>query len=200
MISRPMCSYRAQSISRCRRPSRAYGATPPPEEAPNRRFSRPGRASRCRSSSRSGTRSGSTPAQAHTSAVRRTEQRRAAVWALYQSDLLGRPLEETYPGDVHSFTRALAGLVREHQPELDQLIRRHAQGWSLERIAPLERSILRVGLAELLYPDTLPGEQSIPPEGAINEAVETAKQFCGTDAPGFVNGILATVLRARAER
>jgi transcription antitermination protein NusB len=122
------------------------------------------------------------------------------VWALYQSDLLGRPLEETYSGDVHSFTRALAGLVREHQPELDQLIRRHAQGWSLERIAPLERSILRVGLAELLYPDALPGEQAIPPEGAINEAVETAKQFCGADAPGFVNGILATVLRARAER
>ena len=122
------------------------------------------------------------------------------MWALYQSDLLGRPLEETYPGDVHSFTRALAGLVLEHQPELDQLIRRHAQGWSLERIAPLERSILRVGLAELLYPDALPGEQAIPPEGAINEAVETAKQFCGADAPGFVNGILATVLRARAGR
>ena len=83
--------------------------------------------------------------------MRRTEQRRAAVWALYQSDLLARPLEETFPGDVHGFTRELAQLVRDHQPELDELIRRHATGWSLERIAPLERSILRVGLAELLY-------------------------------------------------
>ena len=127
--------------------------------------------------------------------MRRTEQRRAAVWALYQSDLLARPLEETFPGDVHGFTRELAQFVRDHQPELDELIRRHATGWSLERIAPLERSILRVGLAELLFADELPGERSIPPEGAIDEAVETAKQFCGSDAPGFINGILGAVLR-----
>jgi N utilization substance protein B len=129
--------------------------------------------------------------------VLRTEQRRAAVWALYQSDLLSRPLEETFPRDAHGFTRALAQLVRERQPELDELIRDHATGWSLERIAPLERSILRVGLAELLYPEAVPGEQAIPPEGAIDEAVETAKRFCGAEAPGFVNGILAAVLRER---
>ena len=129
--------------------------------------------------------------------MRRTEQRRAAVWALYQSDLLGRPLEETFPGDAHAFTRALAVLVREHQPELDELIREYAKGWSLERIAPLERSILRVGLAEMLHPDEVPGEHAIPPEGAIDEAVETAKRFCGAEAPAFVNGILAAVLRGR---
>jgi transcription antitermination protein NusB len=129
--------------------------------------------------------------------VRRTEQRRAAVWALYQSDLLGRPLEETFPRDAHSFTRALAELVRERQPELDDLISRYATGWSLERIAPLERSILRVGLVELLHPDEVPGEHAIPAEGAIDEAVETAKRFCGAEAPAFVNGILAAVLRDR---
>jgi transcription antitermination protein NusB len=131
--------------------------------------------------------------------ARRTEQRRAAVWALYQSDLLGRPLEETFPRDVHAFTRALAELVHDRQVELDELISKHASGWSLERIAPLERSILRVGLAEMLFADELPGDQAIPAEGAIDEAVETAKRFCGVDAPGFVNGILGTVLRERAE-
>ncbi len=129
--------------------------------------------------------------------MRRTEQRRAAVWALYQSDLLGRPLEETFPRDAHAFTRDLAQLVRRRQPELDELISRHAAGWTLERIAPLERSILRVGLAEMLHSDEVPGEQAIPPEGAIDEAVETAKRFCGADAPGFVNGILGAVLRER---
>jgi len=128
-------------------------------------------------------------------AVRRTEQRRAAIWALYQSDLLGRPLEDTFPRDVPAFSRALAQLVRVHQSELDGLIRSHASGWSLERIAPLERSILRVGLAELLHADELPGDHAIPPEGAINEAVETAKRFCGAEAPAFVNGILGAVLR-----
>jgi transcription antitermination protein NusB len=131
--------------------------------------------------------------------VRRTDQRRAAVWALYQSELLGRPLEETFPRDVHTFTRELAQRVREHQPELDKLISGHARGWALDRIAPLERSILRVGLLEVLHPDELPGEHAIPAEGAIDEAVETAKRFCGADAPGFVNGILGAVLRERVE-
>ncbi len=129
--------------------------------------------------------------------ARRTDQRRAAVWALYQSDLLERPIGETLPRDVHGFTFALAEQVREHQPELDELIRRYAADWSLERIAPLERSILRVGLLELLYPTVLPGEQPIPPEGAINEAIETAKRFCGSGAPAFINGILGAVLRER---
>ena len=129
--------------------------------------------------------------------MRRTEQRRAAIWALYQSDLLAKPVAETYPTDTHPFTRALAELVGEHRSELDELIREYASGWSLERIAPLERSILRVGLTELLYGDELPGESAIPPEGAIDEAVETAKRFCGAEAPSFVNGILGAVLRAR---
>ena len=134
-----------------------------------------------------------TRARASTCRVRRTEERRAAIWALYQSDLLARPLQETFPRDAHAFTMALAGLVRDHQPELDELISRHARGWTLERIAPLERSILRVGLAEMLHAAELPGEREIPPEGAIDEAVETAKRFCGVDAPGFVNGILGAV-------
>jgi N utilization substance protein B len=129
--------------------------------------------------------------------VRRSDQRRQAVWALYQSDLLDRPLEETFPRDVHAFTRALAEAVRRHQPELDEVISRHAEGWSLGRIAPLERSILRVALLEMTHPEELPGEQPIPPEGAIDEAVETAKRFCGAEAPRFVNGILAAVLRER---
>jgi len=124
----------------------------------------------------------------------RTDQRRAAVWALYQSDLLDRPLNDVFPRDAHAFTRALAQAVRDHQPELDGLISAHSSGWTLDRIAPLERSILRVALAEILYPAEVPGEQPIPPEGAIDEAVETAKRFCGADAPGFVNGVLGAVL------
>ncbi|MGC9220588.1 MAG: transcription antitermination protein NusB [Solirubrobacteraceae bacterium] len=129
--------------------------------------------------------------------ARRTHQRRAAIWALYQSDLLGRPLDACFARDTHNFTYALATEVIEHQQELDTLISRYSSGWSLERIAPLERSILRVGLLELTRPELLPGERVISPEGAINEAVETAKEFCGSEAPGFVNGILAAVLRER---
>jgi len=54
---------------------------------------------------------------------------------------------------------------------------------------------MRIALLEMLHPDVAPGETPIPPEGAIDEAVETAKEFCGADAPGFVNGILGAVLR-----
>ena len=129
--------------------------------------------------------------------ARRTEQRRAAIWALYQSDLLDRPLDETFPRDLHDFTRVLAAEVKGHQPELDALITQYASGWTLGRIAPLERSILRVGLVEILHGDELGGEHVIPAEGAIDEAVETAKRFCGAEAPGFVNGILGAVLRDR---
>jgi transcription antitermination protein NusB len=124
----------------------------------------------------------------------RTDQRRAAVWALYQSDLLDRPLDEMFPRDAHAFTRELAQLARDHQPELDELISAHASGWTIDRIAPLERSILRVALAEILYASEVPGEQPIPPEGAIDQAVETAKRFCGADTPGFVNGVLGGAL------
>lgn len=127
----------------------------------------------------------------------RTEQRRAAIWALYQSDLLGRGLEDTFGSDARVFTKALAQAVRSHQDELDATIERLASGWSLARIAPLERAILRVALLEMTYPELLPGEHAIAPEGAIDEAVETAKEYCGAEAPGFVNGVLGAALRER---
>jgi N utilization substance protein B len=128
--------------------------------------------------------------------MRRTDQRRAAVFALYQHDLTGRPLQETLPRDAHAFTRALAEATLARRDELDAHIARHAKGWALDRIAPLERSILRVALLEMLHATDVPGDAAIPAEGAIDEAVETAKKFCGGEAPGFVNGILGAVLDA----
>jgi N utilization substance protein B len=127
--------------------------------------------------------------------MRRTDQRREAVFALYQHDLTGQPVDEALKRDARPFTRALAQGVADHGEELDALIERHAEGWTLERIAPLERAILRVALLELLHAGELPGDEPVPPEGAIDEAVETAKAYCGTQAPGFVNGILGAVLR-----
>jgi transcription antitermination protein NusB len=130
--------------------------------------------------------------------VRRSQQRRAAVFALYQHDLTGRPLDELFEPGAPAFTRALAHATADHAEELDVLIERHARNWTVDRIAPLERAILRVALLEMQHPDLVEGERPIPPEGAIDEAVETAKAFCGAEAPGFVNGILGAVLRAGA--
>jgi N utilization substance protein B len=126
---------------------------------------------------------------------RRTDQRRDAVFALYQHDLTGRELDDLFERGASTFTRGLAYAVEDRAPELDGLIERHAKGWSVDRIAPLEKAIMRVALLEMIHPDAAPADQPIPPEGAIDEAVEIAKTFCGAEAPGFVNGILAAVLR-----
>jgi N utilization substance protein B len=127
--------------------------------------------------------------------MRRTEQRRAAVFALYQHDLTGRSLSETLGGDATPLTRSLAHAAADRAGELDEILERHAHGWSVSRIAPLERSILRIALVEMLHGDAVEARQPIPPEGAIDEAVQSAKEFCGAQAPGFVNGILDAVLR-----
>ncbi len=115
--------------------------------------------------------------------------------ALYQHDLTGKPLADALGPNASLFARALAHAAADRATELDEVIDRHAHGWSVQRIQPLERSIMRVALIEILHPDAAPADTPIPPEGAIEEAVESAKTFCGSDAPGFVNGVLAAVLR-----
>jgi len=127
--------------------------------------------------------------------MRRSDQRRAAVIAVYQHDLTTQPLVETLGPNASLFARALAHAAVDRSEELDAIIDRHSHGWSVERIQPLERSIMRVALIEMLHPDAVPADQPIPPEGAIEEAVESAKTFCASDAPGFVNGVLGAVLR-----
>jgi transcription antitermination protein NusB len=131
--------------------------------------------------------------------MRRSEQRRAAVFALYQHDLTGRPLAETLGPGASLFSHALAHAAVDRAQELDEIINRHSQGWPVQRIQPLERNIMRAALIEMLHPDAVPAEDPIPPEGAIEEAVESAKTFCGSDAPAFVNGVLGAVLRELRE-
>jgi transcription antitermination protein NusB len=126
---------------------------------------------------------------------RRSDQRRDAVFALYQADVTGRELEEVFEPNASLFTRALAHAAEDRGEELDALVARHAKGWTIDRIAPLERAIMRVALLEMCHPDAAPADTPIPPEGAIDEAVELAKTYSGADAPGFVNGILAAVHR-----
>jgi len=122
--------------------------------------------------------------------MRRSDQRRDAVFACYQRDVTGRPLGELL-AEARPFTRELAEAVESHREELDATIARHARGWELERIAPLERNVMRVALYEIEHSD------DVPHEVAIDEAVEIAKEYCGVDAPGFVNGVLGAAVRER---
>jgi N utilization substance protein B len=122
--------------------------------------------------------------------VRRSDQRREAAFALYQREVTGRPLEELLDG-AKPFTRELALGVDRHRDELDAEIGRLARGWSLDRIAPLELSIMRVALYEMRHRD------DVPAEVAVDEAVSLASRYCGAEAPGFVNGILGSALREK---
>jgi N utilization substance protein B len=124
--------------------------------------------------------------------MRRSDQRRDAVFACYQRDVTGRPLEELLAG-ARPFTRELAEAVESHREALDAAIAGHARGWELGRIAPLELNVMRVALYEIEH------SEDVPDEVAIDEAVEIAKEYCGADAPGFVNGILGAIVRERQE-
>ena len=120
--------------------------------------------------------------------MRRSDQRRDAVFALYQRRVTGRPLDELL-ADAKPFTRELVEGVEVNAPALDEEIGKLSRGWTLDRIAPLELSIMRVALFEMLHRD------EIPVEVAIDEAVNLAQEFCGADAPDFVNGILGAAAR-----
>ena len=123
--------------------------------------------------------------------MRRSDQRRAAVFALYQAEVTGRPADG-HIQEAAPFAHELVAGVEENRDELDSEIARLAKGWELDRIAALEKSILRVALYELRH------RGDIPDEVTIDEAVTLAKRYCGADAPGFVNGILGTAARAEA--
>jgi N utilization substance protein B len=121
--------------------------------------------------------------------MRRSDQRRDAVFASYQRDVTGRPLEDLI-ADARPLTRELAEGVDLHREELDETIAAYAKGWTVDRIAPLDLNVMRVALYEI-------EEGQVPYEVAIDEAVEIAKEYCGADAPKFINGILGAIVRKR---
>lgn len=108
--------------------------------------------------------------------------------------ILERNLEEFAPGiDEPEFAWKILKGVIDHLAEIDQIITKAAPEWPLEKIAMIDRNILRVGLYELLHAD--PGE--VPPKVAINEAIEMAKSYGGPNAGRFINGVLGTVFREK---
>ncbi len=92
--------------------------------------------------------------------------------------------DRVVPQEVQQFTESLVRGTLEHVGEIDRLITANATHWSLARIAPVERNILRLATFELLYRD------DIPERVAINEAIELAKLYGSEESGAFVNGIL----------
>lgn len=107
-----------------------------------------------------------------------------------------RDASEFAPGtEGNSFMKNLLEGVIEKQKDLDNIITKAAPEWPIEKIAVLDRNILRIGLYELLFAD----REQVPPKVAINEAIELAKKFGGETSGKFVNGVLGAVYKEMGE-
>jgi len=125
---------------------------------------------------------------------KRTFSREIALKILYASDISKEPVPEcsrkfwehndVKDETVRDFADFLTSGVSSNREEIDKRIVKYAENWTLERMATIDRNILRIASFELLYaPD-------IPPKVAINEAIDMAKKYGDKDSGKFVNGIL----------
>jgi N utilization substance protein B len=128
----------------------------------------------------------------------RRQARRQALDILYQADVTGADphlvLEDWERAGklVDPFARELVDGVAAHRSEIDANLERLAEEWAVDRMASLDRTILRIACFELLHrPDT-------PTGAVIDEAVQAAKELSTEDSSRFVNGILGRLVRERA--
>jgi N utilization substance protein B len=128
----------------------------------------------------------------------RSKARKKALDILYETDLRGTDAVETVAErvtradpPVPEYAVALVEGVAANRPRIDEIIASYAEGWTLDRMPPVDRNVLRIGVYELLWRD------DIPDAVAIDEAIELAKALSTQDSPRFVNGVLARILRSR---
>jgi transcription antitermination protein NusB len=133
----------------------------------------------------------------------RRKSREFAMQMLYQWELGGNTpeqigatffREQKADSEVELFARTLFFGAVDDIKRLDQLIAQHATNWRLERMAAVDRSILRLAAYELLH------DPATPPEAVINEALEIARRFSGEGSVEFVNGVLDSVLKTLPAR
>jgi transcription antitermination protein NusB len=123
----------------------------------------------------------------------RRDARRAAIDILYQADITETDPRLVLAGwrdagrAISTFTTELVEGVEHHLPEIDLLPEEHTEGWTVARMAALDRTILRVAVHELRR------RADVPPSVAISEAVEAATDLSSESAPRFVNGILGKI-------
>jgi transcription antitermination protein NusB len=120
----------------------------------------------------------------------RRRARKQAFLVLYQSDVNETPIEvtferwRTYRGDLEDYAVRLALGVEREKGDLDALLSEVSVGWPVHRMSAVDRTVLRLGLYEMLF------MEDVPPDVAVNEAVELARGFSGEESPAFVGGVL----------
>ena len=133
--------------------------------------------------------------------ITRRKSREAAVILLYQSDLLGKDSEEILKNEVDfgkkidEFALGLVTGVNKNRKAIDKEIVSVVENWTIERIAIIDRNILRVAIYEMLF------EKDIPLKVSVDEAIEIAKSLGQKDdTPKFINGILGKILTNIGEK
>ncbi|MFC2079782.1 transcription antitermination factor NusB [Candidatus Bipolaricaulota bacterium] len=129
--------------------------------------------------------------------MQRREARELLLSALYRCEFLPATLEDVFedtdPADQRGYIETVYNGIRDRQPEIDRMLGEKTVGWKFERLALLDRNILRIGVYELLYFD------DVPPEVALDQAVELAKKFGTEQARNFINGILDRIWKEHLE-
>ena len=87
------------------------------------------------------------------------------------------------------YIRQVLGVMDEHREDIDGALRRALDNWRLDRLSSMDRAVLRIGAAEMLYVD------DVPPKVAIQEAIHLAEAYGGSESPGFVNGVLDALFK-----
>ena len=127
---------------------------------------------------------------------RRTQARECALKILYQIEIARQPPAEAAANfwennptetPVMLFGSELVMGTMQYREAIDELLAKYADNWSVQRMAVIDRNVLRLGAFELLYLN------SVPPKVVINEAVELAKRYGGPESSKFVNGILDAI-------
>ena len=134
---------------------------------------------------------------------KRTRSRELALQCLYMLDLRGPDFideareflrDEEPDKDAREFALHLIRGTAEHQDEIDDLIRDVAQNWDIERMAVIDRNVLRMATYEILH------RKDIPPKVSINEAIELGKRYSTQNSGGFINGVLDKIKDRTATR
>lgn len=127
--------------------------------------------------------------------VARRKSRENAIILLYQRDLLDKKIDEIIENNLlagrkyDQFALKLTKGVDRYRKRIDEMIMDIVENWTLERIAIIDRNILRVAIYEMLY------EDDIPLKVSIDEAIEIAKSLGQQeDTPKFINGVLGKIL------